>query len=110
MGWSDCGDDSKGRPIGYGFEAICDHPGCTEVIDRGLAYACGSDHGGGEWFCEDYFCSAHLRHSLPIDDRDCQVCDACYAEALAYAKANPEDANELVEFFTDMGEDGFREE
>ena len=24
MGWSSCGEDSKGRPIGYGHAAICD--------------------------------------------------------------------------------------
>ena len=34
MGWGNCGTDSQGRPIGYIFEAICDHPGCKEKIDR----------------------------------------------------------------------------
>ena len=61
MGWSNCGVDSKGREIGYGHESVCDHPDCNTVIDRGLAYACGGDHGtcGGE-ACEDYFCGEHL--------------------------------------------------
>ncbi len=26
------------RHIGYGVPAICDHPDCTEEIDRGLGY------------------------------------------------------------------------
>ena len=58
MGWSDCGDDSKGRPIGYGQEATCDHPECEAEIDRGLAYACGGMHGNDDG-CEGYFCGDH---------------------------------------------------
>lgn len=74
MGWANCGEDSKGRPIGYSHLAICDHPGCSAQIDRGLAYACGGMHGtdilGGDgridWSgdfgsCEGYFCERHLR-------------------------------------------------
>ena len=49
MGWADCGDDSKGRPIGYGFTATCDYPGCDNEIDRGLSYACGGMHGDGNY-------------------------------------------------------------
>lgn len=41
MGWGDCGADTEGRPIGYVFEATCDHQGCSEAIDRGLSYVCG---------------------------------------------------------------------
>lgn len=26
------------RHIGYGVTAICDHPDCTEEIDRGFGY------------------------------------------------------------------------
>lgn len=37
-----CPDDV---PIGYAWEATCDHPGCEKQIDRGLAYACGGMHG-----------------------------------------------------------------
>ena len=61
MGWGDCGVDSKGRPIGYGHSATCDHEGCTTKIDRGLSYACGGMHGdcGGQ-ACEGYFCPEHL--------------------------------------------------
>ena len=65
MGWADCGVDSNGRPIGYAFAATCDHPDCSEKIDRGLSYACGDMHGegsnaDGDGYCEKYFCSEHL--------------------------------------------------
>lgn len=59
MGWSDCGDDQWGRPIGYAFEGQCDQPGCPVVIDRGLGYCCGSMHGGTENGCGLYFCGKH---------------------------------------------------
>ena len=36
MGWGNCGIDSKGRPIGYIFEATCDHPNCLKVIEDSL--------------------------------------------------------------------------
>ena len=60
MGWANCGVDSLGRPIGYAFEAICDHPDCTEEINRGLSYACGGMHGAGNWYCENYYCDDHM--------------------------------------------------
>ncbi len=80
-GWANCGTDSEGRPIGYAHEATCDHPGCEEKIDRGLAYACGSMHGS-DWSCEKYFCSKHL-HCVcleKIDREDIQqLCIECKA-------------------------------
>lgn len=63
MGRSNCGTDSKGCPIGYAFEATCDHPGCTKEIDRGLGYACGGMHGEDEYSCEGYFCDEHLYYT-----------------------------------------------
>jgi len=62
MGWSDCGTDSEGRPIGYGHPATCDFEGCEVAIDRGLGHACGGMHGDNdpEGSCEHYFCEAHL--------------------------------------------------
>lgn len=76
MGWGNCGEDSRGRPIGYYTQAVCDHPGCNEEIDRGLAYACGGMHGehhmlgepeeldGCYISCENYFCSKHLYFAI----------------------------------------------
>lgn len=60
MGWANCGQDSKGRPIGYAHAGTCDETGCERNIDRGLSYACGGMHGESELYCEGYFCPAHL--------------------------------------------------
>lgn len=51
----------KGRDIGYGVPALCDHPDCERAIDRGLAYVCGGDVYGGEHGCGLFFCDDH-RH------------------------------------------------
>lgn len=75
MGHAFCGKDSQGRNIGYGVRAVCDFPGCTTEIDRGMDYACGGSHGTedlkGNPCCEGYFCEEHLNnHNCPaeIDD------------------------------------------
>jgi hypothetical protein len=81
MGWANCGTDSTGRPIGYAHEGTCDHPGCTEKIDRGLDAACGGMHGEDVYCCEKYFCNAHLRNSVRFSSHSWAICDAC-AEAL----------------------------
>lgn len=78
MGWGDCGKDSKGRPIGYVFEATCDHSGCNEKIDCGLAYACGGMHGQNEDDCEGYFCGKHLVYTdSPLNEWSAFRCVAC---------------------------------
>jgi hypothetical protein len=59
MGWSRGFID--GHPVGYGVTAKCDHPECTVIIDRGLAYACGDEHGCDEIdTCSGYYCAAHI--------------------------------------------------
>lgn len=63
MGWSIGFDSDTNRDIGYGVPAYCDHPGCTSEIDRGLAYACGGEHHGGERGCGLYFCGDHLTYA-----------------------------------------------
>ncbi len=84
MGWGNCGEDSKGRPIGYMHEATCDHEGCDEKIDRGLSYACGGRHGdcGGQ-ACDKYFCTKHMKSIEKIDEftdelSSGQLCFSCY--------------------------------
>lgn len=63
MGWAVGYDDNWHRDIGYGVPAVCDHPGCNEKIDRGLAYVCcGEQPYGGEDGCGLYFCGKHLAH------------------------------------------------
>lgn len=91
MGWAFCGEDNKGRPIGYGVEATCDHPDCEAEIDRGLSYACGDMHGENdpEGSCENYFCGKHLvytEHDLPV-----RFCHACAKAIDAGALEDDED-------------------
>ena len=80
MGWANCGVDTAGRPVGYSVTACCDHPRCSKKIDRGLDYACGSEHGETEYSCEKYFCASHRGYIFiecisGIDGAS--VCDAC---------------------------------
>jgi hypothetical protein len=79
MGWADCGVDSRGRPIGYGYPATCDEPGCDAAIDRGLSYACGDMHGPQDredgWCCENYFCGKHRKFGANVP-----LCAACLKE------------------------------
>lgn len=81
MGWADCGKDSKGRPIGYAFEATCDEPGCAREISRGLDYACGGMHGEAGDYCERYFCHRHLidigEDADDFDTHSPWVCKEC---------------------------------
>lgn len=60
MGWAY--GEVNGREVGYSVEATCDKEGCEAKIDRGLAYCCGGMHGGDEYSCGGYFCSAHRTH------------------------------------------------
>lgn len=71
MGWAVGDDRERERHIGYGVPAICDHPECGAVIDRGVSYACGGDHGAT---CGLYFCESHL---LMTDENDKFVCERC---------------------------------
>lgn len=63
MSWSIGFDSHWQRDIGYGVPAFCDHPRCSEEIDRGLAHVCGGEPHGGERGCGLYFCGAHLSAS-----------------------------------------------
>lgn len=81
MGWSDCGTDSTGRPIGYAHAATCDHPGCGAKIDRGLSYVCGEMHGSDEYSCDKYFCEDHKANYVGDEHTNTSVCDQC-AKAL----------------------------
>ena len=83
MGWANCGEDSKGRPIGYAHSAKCDHPQCDAEIDRGLAYACGGMHGEHEYDCERYFCEKHLSEWVKDGSEYLNVCEECAASLLS---------------------------
>lgn len=77
MSWSIGWDPKWKRDIGYGVPAFCDHPGCNESIDRGLAYVCGGEPYGGERGCGLYFCAKHLR-AHP------QICLRCESNKLPF--------------------------
>ena len=83
MGWMHCGEDSKGRDIGYGVSAVCDHPDCSKPIDRGLGHACGGMHGDQEG-CEKYYSDEHLTHHLANHLTGSiyggRVCGQCHAD------------------------------
>ncbi len=81
------GVDRNGiREIGHTVPATCDHPGCEEKIDRGLAYACGGQPFEGEYYCDGYFCMKHL--STPsLHDRDYESMEALYKRVIAVCAA-----------------------
>lgn len=71
MGWAYYGE-INGRPVGYSVEAVCDHPECKTIIDRGLSYVCGNMHGDN---CGGYFCADHLhRTGNPESSKACAAC------------------------------------
>lgn len=79
MGWSLGYDSRWHRDIGYGVPAFCDHPGCDQEIDRGLAFVCGDEPYGGDHGCGLYFCGEHRRGSKEIkgDERAYGLCERC---------------------------------
>lgn len=73
MGWAGPSPNQDGRMVGYGQPAVCDEPGCSAEIDRGLAYVCGGMHDSQPPDgCGRYFCYAHL--SLGSGAQKCPTC------------------------------------
>ena len=130
MGWAVGTDrDRPYRHIGYGVPALCDQPGCSVEIDRGLAYRCGdinSDAG-----CGLHFCEKHRRYApvdsdgafIPSTDADRheyaqehdtkfeweEACARCYA-GLPPFTAKPEHPEWVKWVLTDDSWAQFREE
>jgi hypothetical protein len=76
MGWG-YGELESGKKAGYNVSATCEEPGCVTKIYRGLAYACGDNHGDDEYSCEGYFCDKH-RSTVETQDGDViGVCRKC---------------------------------
>lgn len=62
MGWQ-VYEDTKGRLLrwaGYGVPAYCDHPDCSNKIDRGISYMCGMVNMNEDDGCGLHFCGKHL--------------------------------------------------
>jgi hypothetical protein len=60
---------------GYTVPQVCDEPGCTEQIDRGLSGLCGETPGDPEHGCGRYFCDSHLY--IDFEDESPQQCALC---------------------------------
>ena len=75
MSWAVGFDPDLGRDIGYGVPSVCDHPDCSEEIDRGLGYVCGGLPYGGEQGCGLFFCEDHKELDLTTYNRICERCE-----------------------------------
>ena len=66
MSWCIGFSKEQNRDVGYGVPAICDHPGCSNAINRGIGYLCCEDisHVAS---CQGYFCEDH-RHNYTLGD------------------------------------------
>lgn len=102
MGYGNCGYDSEGRPIGYLVRAECDYPGCKAIIERGLDFACGNEHGtkanttGGIECCDQYFCNDHMSVVQLVTGDAVSVCAACEQALEAAGDIDLEDDDEGV--------------
>ena len=70
-------ENSDGRWCGYGVPAICDHPTCSEQIDRGVTFVCGDTPGGGDHGCGLYFCADHMSWVYRGPRCSVQLCVRC---------------------------------
>ena len=80
MSWAVGFDPNWKRDVGYGVPAECDHPECTEQIDRGLGFVCGGQPFGGEYGCGLYFCGEHLGYGAEDEDGnevEGRFCERC---------------------------------
>lgn len=67
--------NGKKIQAGYDVATVCEEDGCTEKIDRGLAYLCGETPGGDEHGCGGYYCGSHLYMTLAEGFGD--LCKRC---------------------------------
>jgi hypothetical protein len=101
MGWSIGGPDQRGRFVGYGVPAYCDHPKCAKEIDRGLAYVCGGEPFGGDVGCGLFFCEDHRRHHALRDGNVVELCPRCDTYRSTYVRIKPEHPRWLRHMLTD---------
>lgn len=78
MSWSIGYCEKQKRDVGYGVLAICDHPGCTAEIDRGMDYICCEDINHNAC-CGAFYCAEHRDNYVygdEIDDMDDEELEA----------------------------------
>lgn len=75
MSWTIGYDEALDRDVGHLVTAYCDQPGCSAVINRGLAFTCGGEFMGGDHGCGLHFCPEHLTYGEG-DHRLCERCNA----------------------------------
>ena len=105
MIWSIGFDSNWQRDIGYGVPAYCDHPGCTEEIDRGLSYVCGGELYGGDEGCGLFFCSKHLEWG-----KGHFVCHRCATHKPPYKRVKPDHPEWIAFKMTDPSWEEWRKE
>lgn len=109
MGWSIGYDETWERDIGYGVPAVCDHPGCTEAINRGLGYVCGGEPYGGDHGCGLFFCEKHRQYHDFRDGCSQSVCSRCDRHKTPF-KAKPDTAEWINWKLTDESWEEWRKE
>jgi hypothetical protein len=101
---------------GYGVEDTCHQDGCTESIDRGLAYLCGDqpgrpgEHGCGRWFCgENLFgLPDAVAEEGILGGGMCKACvDSYYEERPEEREREEETFRRRVELLRASGAPGF---
>lgn len=102
--------ERRGRDCGYGVPAECDHPKCTERIDRGLAHLCGDEPGDEQFGCGLYFCGVHLGYRTPRGlSHAITLCPACWSYRPPY-KPKPDVPEWIGWKLTDESWAAWREE
>ena len=112
MSWAVGSDRDRGRHIGYGVPAKCDHPDCDANIDRGLAYACGGGVTEDVPNCGLFFCERHLSYTEADDEsgeRQGFVCERCLHDEPPF-DASPDTDEWVQHVLTDESWAQFRAE
>jgi hypothetical protein len=81
-----------GREAGYGVDAACEAPGCSQEIDRGLAFLCGNNPMSDETGCTHYFCYEHLFMGGPH-----QMCGPCFDKWAAADEGDSEGIRVVID-------------
>lgn len=82
MGYSCYTSAENGREQGYAVPAVCDHPDCTNLIDRGMGYVCLGDQEHTQ-SCGGFYCSDHQELAFVITEDEFEGLDDDESQELA---------------------------